>query len=378
MSGRVPTWWLALAILMAVPVSGEEPSGARISPEELLGGPVGLEAPEPALVEARGVLAVSREMQDFLGEHVDRRAPASTRLQQLASAIISARSFGLAFDSGTRTATETFEMRRGNCLSFSNMFVAMAREVGLGASFQEVDVPPDWSRQHDVFVLNRHVNVRVNLGTAGERVVDFNVDDFRESYDTRTITDTRALAHYFNNIGVERMQEGDLGAAVAYFRRALVDNDRRFSPAWTNLGTLYLRLGRPDHAEAAYQQALKADRDDTVAMSNLAGLYERRGEPERANAYRKKVANHRNRNPYFRLQRAREAFAVGDWDAAIEHLRFAIRRKRSDEEFLILMGHCFLAKGDERRARRWLDRARALSAPPGTGEGRPSGSPPPR
>ena len=49
------------------------------------------------------------------------------------------------YDEITRTASETFRARRGNCLSFSNMFVAMARDVGLDVQFQEVEIPPDWT-----------------------------------------------------------------------------------------------------------------------------------------------------------------------------------------------------------------------------------------
>jgi len=163
-------------------------------------------------------------------------------------------------------------------------------------------------------------------------------------------------------MGVESMQAGDAAAAVACFRKAIADNDREFSPAWTNLGTLYLRLGHPEHAEAAYQQALRADRDEVVAMSNLAGLYERQGEQKLAAAYRKRVINHRMQNPYYRYQRAREAFDAGNWDAAISHLRFAVRKKRNEDTFYDLMARCYLAKGDERAAARWRARAEAAAA----------------
>ncbi len=52
-------------------------------------------------------------------------------------------------------------------MSFTNMFLSMARYVGLNASFQEVKVPPDWTRRGDSFVLSRHINVNVDLGYQG-------------------------------------------------------------------------------------------------------------------------------------------------------------------------------------------------------------------
>jgi Flp pilus assembly protein TadD len=362
MCSRLPLAVLiTLALAGAIPVEGLERS--EISADELLAGtalgvPPGASAP----VADEQVLAVTAEMRAFLDEHVHRKAADQVKLHELIEAIITAKAFALEFDDRTRTASEAFERRTGNCLSFSNLFVALAREVELRASFQEVDLPPDWSLDKDVFVLNRHVNVRVDLDPLSDHVVDFNIDDFRASYETREISDDRARAHYFNNMGVEAMQAGDAATAAAYFRKALADNDSEFSPAWTNLGTLYLRLGHPAHAEAAYLQALKVDRDEVVAMSNLASLYERQGDTKRAAVYRKRVVHHRQQNPYYRFQRAREAFGAGDWDAAIRHLKFATRRKPHEASFADLMARCYLGKGDERAARRWQARADELAA----------------
>lgn len=325
------------------------------------GAPLGVEQDPPALVGDEAVLAVSAEMQDFLKAHVGRTGDRGTRLRQLAHAIVGEGRFGLEYDETTRTAAETFRTRRGNCLSFSNMFVAMARRVGLDVEYQEVDVPPDWSFKDDAFVLNRHVNVRVNLGKEGEHVVDFNMDDFRTTYNRRVISDARALAHFYNNLAVERMRAADTASALVYFRRATV-HDPRFSPAWTNLGILYLRKGHPDYAEAACLQALKADGGDLVAMSNLANLYERRGDQEQAATYRNRVADHRQRNPYYRFQLAREAFLAHDYDAAIGHLKYAVRKKRNEDRFCFLLGTSYLKKGDEPAARRWLSRAEEVAA----------------
>ena len=325
------------------------------------GAPLGVEQDLPALVDEEAVLAVSAGMQDFLNAHVARTADRVTRLRQLAHAIISEGTFGLEYDETTRTAPETFQARRGNCLSFSNMFVAMARHVALDVYYQEVDTPPDWSFKDDAFVLNRHVNVLVDLGMEGEHVVDFNMDDFRTSYDRRRIPDARALAHYYNNMAVERMQVGDTASALLYFRRA-TGHDPLFSPAWTNLGILYLRKGLPTYAEAAHLQALKADASDLVAMSNLASLYERRGDQERAAMYRSKVIDHRKRNPYYRFQRAREAFQARDYDAAISDLTYAVRMKKNEDQFYSLLGLSHMKKGDEQAARRWLSRAEEVAA----------------
>jgi Flp pilus assembly protein TadD len=337
---------------------------AVITPDEILAGaPLGLEeiAPE-VMTEEREVLALSTEMHEFLDAHVDRRGTRTTRLHQLVSAIIDSGTFGLVYDDSTRTASETFHLRQGNCLSFSNMFVALARNVGLHVQYQEVDVPPDWTLDKDTFVLNRHINVIVDLEYAGTRVVDFNIGDFKTSYDMRKISDARALAHFYNNMGVERLQADDTAAAFLFFRRAITDNDRLFSPAWTNVGTLYRRKGLLSHAEAAYLQALEARKCDLVAMSNLVRLYELLGDQRRAAAYRKKVTYHRMRNPYYRYGLAREALTAKDLEAAIGHLKFAIRKRPREDRFCFLLGLAYMRQGEEKAARHWFDRAKELAA----------------
>jgi tetratricopeptide (TPR) repeat protein len=370
---------LAALVTLSVGCASARPGHrAAVTPEELLAGASlgSLEGAAP--VDDKQVLAVSAEMRAFLDRHVARGAGPVSRLRQLSRAILDEDTFGLKYDEITRTAAETFHVRRGNCLSFSNMFVVLARAVDLKASFQEVDTPPDWSFRDAAFILNRHVNVVVDLGRmagpqtrigslvgrrpeATAHVVDFNMDDFRTTYDRRRISDARGLAHYHNNVGVERMQAGDTASAFLYFRRAL-QRDASFAPAWTNMGTLYRRQGARAHAEAAYLQALAVDKGDLVAMSNLASLYEGSGNHEQAVAYRRRVAAHRNSNPYYRFHLAREAVREGDWDTAIGHLKYAIGRKRNEDQFYFFLGVSYFGKGDEAAARRWLSRAEEIAA----------------
>jgi hypothetical protein len=180
--------WVGLAAA-ATPSVGELLSGAAL----------GFDSDPPGLVRDDQVLAVSDEMREFLDVFVDQKANHYYKLNQLSYAIINDATFGLEYDESTRTAADTFAARRGNCLSFSNMYVAMARHVGLNARFQEVDIPPDWTYRDDAFVLNRHVNVVVSGGSAGRHVIDFNLDDFKSSYDQMAISDSRAIAHFYNN-----------------------------------------------------------------------------------------------------------------------------------------------------------------------------------
>ena len=136
------------------------------------------------------------------------------------------------------------------------MFVAMARDLELDASYQEVTIPPDWSMTGQTFLFSQHVNTLVGMKNALSRVVDFNTYYIGVSEDSREISDQRARAHYFNNIGVEHMLAGETRLAYANFRESLRE-DRTFSSSWVNLGVLHRREAYPVYAEAAYLEALE-------------------------------------------------------------------------------------------------------------------------
>ncbi len=356
---------LVVAVVSVLTAGGISSVRAQpaVTPEEVMTGTrLGAGGDPRTPIDSTAVLALSDEMREFLKRHVNRGATDVFKLQQLIDALMGTTTFGLEYDENTRTAAETFNLELGNCLSFTTMFVSLARGAGLKAEFQEVDIPPDWSTRKDIFVLNRHVNVSVNLGAAGTQVVDFNIGDFQSTFKVDTISDKRAIAHFFNNIGVERMQDGDTVEAVAYFRQAIIESDGRFSPPWTNLGTLYRKYGHFIHAEAAYIQALRVDKRDAVAMSNLVTLYEKMGDLEKSQIYRKRVDDHRMQNPFLRFSLAREAFSSRDYDTAIEHLKHAIRRDKKEDQFYFLLGLSHLMKGDEPAARRWTAKAVKLAA----------------
>jgi len=339
-----------------VPALGQN----RVSPQVLLdSSPLARNVERPEVSPA-DIIELNPEMLAFLDDNVDRSKSDYTRLRQLLYALMGGDRFQLIYDDRTRTAEETFRDRRGNCLSFTNLFVAMARNLGLDASYQEVEIPPDWSLAGQSFVLSKHVNVYLRLSHDLTRIVDFNTYDFNTTYEHHVISDERARAHYYNNIGAELMLNGETPGAFANLR-ASIGEDPNFSPAWINLGTLYRREAYRAYAEAAFQQALKVEPHSLVAMSNLANLYEEAGLIGLAADYQERVETHRMRNPYYRYFLANEAFTNGDYAAAIEHLKYAIREREEDPRFYSLISLSYLMSGDRAEAGRWMRRAEEVA-----------------
>jgi tetratricopeptide (TPR) repeat protein len=306
------------------------------------------------------ILEMTPEMIEFVDSYMEGSTNRYRRMQRLVYAIIGDGNFDLVYDDNTRTASETFKAARGNCLSFTNLFIAMARYLEIHAEYQEVDIPPEWSLTGESFFFSQHVNVLVDLGVGMQRVVDFNIYDFQPTYERRTISDARGRAHYFSNIGVEHMMNGNNRLAYANFRQALRE-DIRFSPAWINMGILHRREKYPNYAETSYKQALEIYQFNLIAMSNLANLYEEEGKTEWAEHYKDRVQLHRMSNPYYRYAQANTAFIDGDYKTAIENLEHAIDMVDDDDRFYFLLSLSYLMSGDKTESTRWMKKAEEVA-----------------
>lgn len=314
-----------------------------------------------SLEEAR-ITALDADMRAFLAQKVNARDELG-RLNQLSRAVIEDPSFHIEYHDATRSAAETFATLRGNCLSFTNLFVALAREAGISIAYQEVDVPPTWTVQGDAFVVSRHVNAVATIHGDPTYVVDFNMAVFRAAYPRRAISDARAAAHFYSNLGVERLSAGDSSESLAYFQKALA-MDATLAQAWINLGAWHRRRGDFARAEASYLEALRLAPRDYVAMGNLAGLHAQAGHPELAQWYRRRIQQYRLRNPYYRYEQALAALRAGEHGRALRQIKEAIRREGDDATFYSLLGAIYRALDRPAEAREAFATSLAISDDP--------------
>jgi Flp pilus assembly protein TadD len=259
----------------------------------------------------------------------------------------------------TKTAAETFESRSGNCLSFTMLFVAMARYVGLDASYQEVSEILSWDRRGDVAVSNRHMYAEI-ASSEGPIQVDFLPGVEKRYRSVRRIDEPRVLAHYYSNVGAEALTEDNLERAMEMFTKAL-EADPTLAPAWVNKGVTHRRLGEIAAAEDCYLRALELNREEISAASNLAGLYRSTGRARLAAPYLKQVKKHRRQNPFYHLQRGLELAQEGDLRAAGRRLRRAIRLLPEDVMFRAELGKVQARSGRFRKAERSYVRALRLT-----------------
>lgn len=241
----------------------------------------------------------------------------------------------------TTTAARAFEQREVNCLSFTLMYVAMARHIGLKAGVNDVQVPPTWDmRDGESFLLFRHVNAKVMLPRGDELILDLEMERYSPVYEQSVINDRQVAAHFYNNLGMERVARGDRQSGFLHLRKALQLDDQQ-SHIWNNLGTLYKRMGENAAAETAYLQGLTLAPGDLPLMSNLSSLYKARGEPEKAAYFFQLVREHRNSNPYYLYSLAQEQLAAGDLARAQRYLEQAMAKQAEDPRFYRLAAEIY-------------------------------------
>ncbi|WP_321394781.1 hypothetical protein [Emcibacter sp.] len=325
---------------------------ADISREDLLSGKVvfGDEAAKLTLPEDH-VLEMTPEMEDFLDNKVPVTRSDYVKIRAILGAVVGPGGLNMDYNKAvTYTAREAFRKAEGNCLGFSYVIALMARQRGLQATFQEVEIPPDWTPVDDKLIYaNRHVNVRISSRELKTTVVDIDRVNVKSYYKTELINDREAEGHYYSNLGADYLDKGDMKNAFRYFAKAvkLAPGGSQF---WSNLGVFYRLNEKYDYAERAYFIALEKKRDNYSALNNLHILYDMMGETEKA-AYFKKVArDYQMKNPYYRYYLAREAYEEGNYAEALDHLRDIIRNKIQEPRFYTLMADTYAALGEDEKA----------------------------
>ena len=305
------------------------------------------------------VLSLSPELAVYI-RNVRVRRDTHHNLQRVANLFRSKGDLSMEYDvSATLSAADAFAERRGNCLTYTHLFIAMARELGMRVRYQEVLGVEQWDAVGDFVVLNRHIAAYGNFDQSGTFAVDFGQVVPTSRRFGRIVSDDRARAQHFNNLGAETLTGGDVEGGIAFFNRSILI-DPELSYVWTNLGTTYSLLGRHEEAEWAFVEALRIAPYDVSAVNQMASLYDRMGRQDLAAAYRKRSERERGRNPYYLFREGVVAIQAGDLQLAIDKLRLATQRQPDEMHFYLQLGKAYALAANARSAKRAFLRAEEL------------------
>lgn len=329
---------LVLSVTACVTLPQTQPVDDRDLAWVLAGADVALPTADSASPEhLASLLHVTGAMRDFAKAAVRGESSVAGKAGALAKALGAPDGLHLRYDVlATLSAEQVFAEHRANCLSYTLLYVALAREVGVPARFNEVDIPPIWDSGDDnTLLLYRHINARIDITTSKFQIVDVSAEEYDPNYPQRIISDRAAQAQYYNNRAVELRLAGQPREALGEQLTAM-----RLAPdagyLWTNLGSLYLLNGNARAARIAVTRALTLDRGGVLNYNAAANVYAALGQPALAAEFQQRAQQALQRNPYYHYELAIESMRDGQTAKAEAQAQRAIDLYDKDPRFYVL------------------------------------------
>lgn len=302
---------------------------------------------------------LTEEMERWAREAVPENLPKAERSLRLLEALIQLEGLNLQYRSDfTGTAQEVFETRQANCLSFTHLFVAMARSLHLDAYFLHVQDIQSYFQEGDLVINAGHITAATGP-QQNPQILEFTDRTDVEYRSIRRISDLRAIALFYSNRGAELLRQGSPEGAMEWLETA-VRLDPELADGWVNLGVVRRRLGDLEGAEAAYQRALQENAGASAAYHNLAALYRLQGREGLVEELLTLADESGNRNPFTYLRLGDIHLRQGELEAAQRFYRRASQLDPELAEAYAALGQWALEAGREKAARRWLRQARRL------------------
>ncbi|HZF11924.1 MAG TPA: tetratricopeptide repeat protein [Thermoanaerobaculia bacterium] len=301
------------------------------------------------------------EMKQWAHTAVSQGLPTEERLKSLLQALLDNRKLNLTYEGHfTGTATEAFASHHANCLAFTNLFVGMARELGVSVFYLDVDDIQKFEKEGDLVVVSGHVSAGFGAGRE-LKILDFSAAPTATYRSIRPIPDETAIALYYSNRGGELLRVGQQTAALGWLRTA-VALDPDLARAWINYGVALRRTGDLSGAETAYRRALEIDPEAVSAYQNLASLLRVRGRSQEADELVALTGRLDSRNPYNLLNLGDLSLSHGRLDEARSFYKRALRLDSGHAEPYAALGLWAKAAGNPREAKKWFKKAVAKDA----------------
>ena len=308
------------------------------------------------------VMAIPPALRDALHDAVTARSRSpESRLELLMRFLFeSDGGLGMRYDhTATLTVEEAYRTRRANCLTFTMLSLALAREVGIEAHAQRMDEVLSWRQENMHLVRSDHVNTGVRV-LHRRFTIDVASDDILTRDPPREISDQALLALYYSNRAMEIAIGGNYIGAAPYMAASLA-LDPTSPGSLNNAGVVAMRSGDLPAAERYYRAALQRDADHWGALANLSQLYERQGDIARAQPLRARSERVLARDPFHQFMAGHRAESAGDYAAAVKRYRRAIRLHSGEHRFHSALARALMHQGETRQAVRALTRARDLA-----------------
>ncbi len=343
--------------------------GFEVSPEQWSAG-VARRGADPA--EVPNPMALTPAMA-AAARQVGGAGSDQERLDRLRAALQNGRDYTIEYERGTTfSAVDTFENRRGNCVSFTNLFIALARSLGIRVQAALVSNRGISEREGNLIVTYNHMVAAYALGGGSVKIYDFYGTQLEPGARLTLLDDWAVAAIRASNDGISHLGLGETSEAVRDLEIA-VKLAPQIGSLHANLALAKWRAGDVTGAFATIERGLAAEPGCPSLLQNLAALYVDEGKPAEARAALAAL-DVRRASPYAFIVRGDLELRAGDPKAAIRNYRKAASLDPKLADPWLSIASAELSRGRPDAARKAAkqalkrnpasDEARRLAAPP--------------
>jgi Flp pilus assembly protein TadD len=302
-------------------------------------------APPSRVIDAGDVFAVSPEMQHFIDAEIARRIPTEGKVMALVDTLYEKGKRKFSYDAAvTNNAAGVFAAHSGNCLSYTIMTAAFAKQLGVPVQFHVVTFGDVWDRSNDVDFRIGHVNLtlgaRRQIGGETAQLVDFGAYGDAHGNLLDDIGEDVIVAMYFNNRAAEALARNEIDDAY-WWARAAVQHTPSFLAGYNTLGVIYMRRNDMAGAERVFQRVLDREPENLMAMSNDVMALKSLGQVAQAQALAARLAQIQPYPPFFYFNRGVRAMEQRDYATAKAEFTREVNRASYNHQF-----HFWLALAD--------------------------------
>ena len=311
-------------------------------------------APQVDTIDPQAVFALSPEMLAYIDSDITGETRSKGRQRGLLFGLFASQQPFLAYEATmTRTASEAFAARSGNCLSLVLMTGAFAKRLGLGVRYQWIHTWKGWSRGDGLSYLNTHANLVLlppNEPHSEGVLVDFMPPEPNTIQHIYVVPESTIVAMYMNNRAVELLAAEEVDRAY-WWAKAAVKEDPDFIDAANTLAVIYKVRGRLAASEQALRWVLSQEPDNIVALDNMARTLEALGRGEEAAAVSKRMKELMPVPPFHYYDLGLLAMQQGRYQAAKELFIKEMRRDSRYDKFHFSLALAHYGLGEMAKAR---------------------------
>ena len=311
-------------------------------------------------------LRLSPQVRSLVREKVGYAGTEKSRLLKVVRFMGEADGLGFQYQTqSSLTAEKAFAARRGDCMSYANLLIALARSLDVPVRFVRITQLPVTWEAGGRFFESSHMAVALGRNASWDQavIVDFgniHTSPWRFSlYDD--VSDAEAFVLFQNNVAVQRMLGGDVKSAERILR-FFHDHSPRTPEVPNNLSLVLLQGGHDREALDLLEASVEQFPRFRPLFANAVQAARRIGDEDLAKTLEARGRELLEDEPAWNFNEGMRSYHARSYSTAALRFEKALSADPDNVRLLAWTARAHLAAGNLRRGLEQVERIR--SGPP--------------